>query len=297
MPPSSKYLHHSIRITSIIRWIKQVRNNLLMLLDLIKFHCPPHLLKYQIINFLFHLFIYPIIRVLWGRNKANNIYYSFRRFDLLLPLPPPLKSKICLSYEPLIYHEIYLKNIYHQELLKEGMNVIDVGAHLGTYTILAAEKVGESGKVISVEPEFKNYRQLLENIKLNNFKNVISRNMALGKHVGLAKLYIQSCGSGGHSLVFKNSNGPKSFIKVKVKTMDNMVEELGLNKIDVIKIDAEGAEMLVLEGSKKTLKNNPNMKIIVASYHYPSEVKEVCQFLNGRGFKTKVSQDSIVMTI
>jgi len=65
----------------------------------------------------------------------------------------------------------------------------------------------------------------------------------------------------------------------------------------VIKIDVEGAEILVLKGAEKTLKTNPNIKIIVASYHYPSEIEEVTNFLNERGFKTRVSRDGIVMTI
>jgi hypothetical protein len=55
--------------------------------------------------------------------------------------------------------------------------------------------------------------------------------------------------------------------------------------------------MLILKGAEKTLKENPKAKIIVASYHYPSEIKEVTDFLNKRGFKTKITKDGIVMTL
>ncbi len=159
---------------------------------------------------------------------------------------------------------------------------------------MAAEKVGENGKVIAIEPEPCNYRQLLKNIKLNNFKNVIIRNIALSDHKGTEQLYIHFL-AGKHSLFIKN--GTISSIEVQVTTLDQLIEELGLNQIDVIKIDTEGAEMSILKGAERTLKANPNIKIIVASYHYPSERKEITLFLKERGFKPKIFQGGIVITI
>ena len=193
-----------------------------------------------------------------------------------------------------MYLEIYLDDIYHMKTLRRGMNIVDVGSHIGTYTILAAEKVDKKGKVISIEPEPKNYKQLLQSIKLNNYQNVIPVNTALSDHEGFEKLYLSPF-SWGHSLLFKEN--ATSSIEVPTKTLDNLLEELNFKRIDIIKIDAEGSEVPILKGAEKTLKANPNIKIIVAAEHYPSEAKEVCQFLNDRGFKTKVSQDNIVMTI
>ena len=96
---------------------------------------------------------------------------------------------------------------------------------------------------------------------------------------------------------FSDRRDEGSSIEVPVKTLDKLVGELNLEKVDIIKIDTEGAEIPILKGAEKTLKANPNVKILVASYHYPLEKKEVCQFLNEKGLKTKVSKEGIVITI
>jgi FkbM family methyltransferase len=146
--------------------------------------------------------------------------------------------------------------------------------------------------VISVEPEPRNYEQLKKNIELNKFKNVITKNIALSNHEGLEKLYLSPY-SYGHSLVL-NKNGDE-FINVFVKTLDNLIEELNLKKIDIIKIDAEGSEIPILKGAEKTLKNNPDMKIIVAAEHYPSQAEEVREFLNSVGLEARIYYKNFVI--
>ena len=278
-------------------WLKNINNKFLVLLHLIKFRCPPEVIKYQFMYLLTAIFIHPPVRIIFGNIKAWRILGSFLGFfcSSVFSLPFPLKGKLIMKSwtDHGLYEEIYIQDTYSQKILKEGMNVIDVGAYIGTYTILAAEKVGKNGKIVAIEPEPQNYGRLLENIKLNNFQNVIPQNIALTDYEGFEKLYLSSS-SVGHSLISQEDKN--SYIKVPVKTVDKLVEELNLKKIDIIKIDTEGSELPVLRGAEKTLKANPNIKIIVASYHYPSEVKEVCQFLNDRGFKTKVSHSGIVIT-
>jgi FkbM family methyltransferase len=280
-------------------WLKKQFLDFLFLIKLIHFQCPPWLIKAQIRWLLVNGLSYPFLRILLGGRKARKICDSLLtniNFPIVLPLSFLSKNKITLSDTEALwaYHEIYIYNIYSHEVLRKGMTVIDVGAHIGTYTILAAEKVGKNGRVIAVEPESKNYRQLLENIKLNNFQNIVPVNIALLDYEGYEKLYISPL-SGTHSLLFKED--AISSIEVQTKPLDRLLEELNLKKIDIIKIDAEGAEIPILRGAEKTLKTNPNLKIFVASYHYPSEVEEVCQFLNERGFKTRVLKEGIVTTI
>ena len=278
-------------------WFKDINNKFLVLLHLIKFRCPSEVIKYQFMYLLTDIFIYPPVRIIFGKIKARRIGGSFLGFfcSSIFSLPFPLKGKLLMKswtdHGP--YEEIYIKDIYSQKILKGGMNVIDVGANIGVYTVLAAEKVGKNGKVIAIEPETENYKRLIENIQLNNFRNVISQNIGLTDHEGFEKLYFSSFV--GHSLIFQEDKN--SYIKVPVKTIDKLVEELNLKKIDIIKIDTEGSELPVLKGAEKTLKSNPNLKLIIAAEHYPSEIEEVCQFLNKRGFKTKVSRDGIVMTV
>ena len=281
-------------------WLKKQFLDFLFLIKLIRFQYSFRLIKAQILWLLVHSLIFPFSRILLGGKKAYkicgslliNVYFP----SVVLSSPPLLKSKVILRdvVDFGAYREICVYNIYFHEALRREMNIIDIGAHIGMYTVLAAEKVGNTGKVIAIEPEPENYKQLLKNIKLNDFRNVIPLNIALFNHEGREKLYLSSF-SGSHSLSPKEDT--ISSIEVPLKTLDNLLEELNLKKVDIIKIDAEGAEIPILKGAEKTLKANPNAKIIVASYHYPSEIKEVCQFLNERGFKTRVLKESIVTTI
>ena len=257
--------------------------------------------KYSLAPFFIYLILYPLPRLLFGKRKSPEVLRSilslFKDKNLIVPLPIDnfgyyIRIKDSNHFSPLF--GIYLEDCYDQSQLKTGMNVIDIGAHIGMYTVLAAEKVGNTGKVIAIEPELKNYKQLIENIDLNGFKNIISQNIALADYEGSGKLYFGSF-SESHSLIFPEDKN--SYIEVPVKTLDNLLEELNLRKVDIIKIDAEGAEVPILKGAEKTLKANPNCKVIVASYHYPSQIKEVSQFLNDRGFKTKVYKESIITTI
>ena len=288
------------RASSIVWWLKSIKNSFLLLIRSIKLGHPVRLIKYRIINLLTFSLVFPPIRLILGSKKAYNLCDSFEGAFCpsgIISLPPPFKSRIIIPnhiscYMP--YLEIYLADVYRRETIKEGMNVIDVGANIGVYTVLATEKVGKNGKVVAIEPEPKNYKQLLGNIKLNNFQNVIPIEAALTDHNGIEKLYC-SPWAGCHSLVITKDRIPS--VEVSVKTLDKLVEELNLKKIDLIKIDTEGAEIPVLKGAERMLKANPNMRILVAAEHYPSEAREVCQFLNNRGFKTKASPDDVVITI
>lgn len=288
------------KVRSIGWWFKKQFLDFLILLKMIYSQCSFQLIKAQISWLLVHSLIFPFCRILLGGKKAykicgsllTNVYFP----SLVLSFTPLLKSKVILRdfVDFGAYREICGYNVYFYEVLRNGMNVIDIGAHIGVYTVLAAEKVGDTGKVVAIEPEPENYKQLLKNIELNNFRNVTPLNIALFNHEGYENLYLSSL-SGSHSLSAKENI--VSSIKVPLKTLDNLLEKLNLKKVDIIKIDTEGAEIPILKGAEKTLKTNPNAKIIVASYHYPSEVEEVCQFLNERGFKTIVLKESIIITI
>ena len=289
------------KVSSIIWWAEGQLLSFLGLLKMVIYYRRYSFktIKTQALILFTNSLIFPIARIVLGGRKSYSFCNTF--FKALSPtyltvifLPPPLKSKINIHEVDVgHYSEIYFEDVYLQRTLKEGMNVIDAGANIGVYTVLAAEKVGNTGKVIAIEPEPKNYKQLLENIELNNFQNVIPKNIALLNHKGSEKLYLSSS-PGSHSLIFHEDKN--SYIEVPVKTIDKLLEELDIKKVDIIKIDAEGAEAPILKGAEKTLKINPNLKIIVASYHYPSEIKEVQNILENKGYKTKVFSPGIVIT-
>lgn len=137
------------------------------------------------------------------------------------------------------------------EQLKEGMHFIDIGANIGQYTLLASSIVGQTGKVYSVEAVPDIYTLLNKNISSNNLRNVISYNVALSNLEGFTSFHLGHYGNSGAGSLKPTINTGGREIKVKTSTLDNLFYDL--NKIDVMKIDVEGAELLVLSGGKKLL--------------------------------------------
>lgn len=143
-----------------------------------------------------------------------------------------------------------------KRLLRPGYIFVDVGASFGYYTILAASIVGPRGKVIAFEPEPTRFIFLKTNIKINRFPHVIAVNAAVSNVNGESHFYI----SGEESSLYMRP-GPQ--IKVKTVRLDEFLESIGINSINMIKIDVEGAEMLVLEGAEKVFRRSKNLRLII----------------------------------
>lgn len=168
--------------------------------------------------------------------------------------------------------------------------VLDVGAWVGWFTVPAAKRAGKGGLVIAVEPEPKNLAFLKANVStLSNVRVVEKCAWRCKKRI---KLYLDRSTT-QHSAVIPPT--PTGYIWVQADTLDNVVSELGVNKVNFIKIDVEGAELEVLEGAERVLKTAK--KVAVAAYH-PRDGKqtwpEVKRFLEARGFKTHVTPVKIV---
>jgi FkbM family methyltransferase len=126
-----------------------------------------------------------------------------------------------------LLHEPFVAKIFKPD---PGDVIIDVGAHIGSYTIRCAKAVGEKGIVIAFEPDPENFKVLLLNVKMNNLKNVIAFPYAVGKSNGIIKLH-KSKFTGLHSTV-KFPQGYIGSIKVKAITLDALTENIGVKKID-----------------------------------------------------------------
>lgn len=149
-----------------------------------------------------------------------------------------------------------------KQLIKPGMNVVDVGANIGVFTLVAARQLELNGNVFSFEPTPRTYKILNENIQINGLleTNIIKTyNMAVmdeEKEVDFA-IYFDNCGH--NTLVPKDIKDQT--IKVKTTSLDQCLGEI--EKIDLIKIDVEGSEFLVFKGMQKIINDNPNLKIVI----------------------------------
>ena len=134
--------------------------------------------------------------------------------------------------------------------LKDNDVFVDVGAHIGLYTCYAARML-KRGKVIAIEPHPEDFNFLLLNIKLNKLRNVIALNLAAWKEDTELLLYVAD-NSGGHTL--KSTTARRRVCVVRGRRFDDVICELGISKVSLVKIDVEGAEVEVLEGLRNTLK-------------------------------------------
>ena len=139
--------------------------------------------------------------------------------------------------------------------LKPGMCVVDAGANLGYYTCLAARLVGRAGRVHAFEPDPENHR-LLERNTADLGDRVIVHAEALGERAGTARL------AGDRSNMGDAHLEPDGSLVVPVARGD----DLGLARLDLLKIDTQGAEVQVLAGFRATLGANPAASIIVEAW-------------------------------
>jgi len=148
-------------------------------------------------------------------------------------------------------HESF-QDRYMDESLQDGSIFIDVGAHLGRFTLRAANLVGENGQVVALEPDQRVFQRLMENVELNNMHNVIALPIAASNGNFLAHFKLSNS-SGWSSLTDMHKETVVAEVPIPAFTLDTLVESLELRRVDLVKIDVEGAEDEVLEGAAELL--------------------------------------------
>jgi FkbM family methyltransferase len=132
---------------------------------------------------------------------------------------------------------------------KTGDVVVDIGANVGGYALRAARV---AKRVIAVEPEASNYRQLLENIRLSHLENVTPLQVAISDRSGQGELHLAD--SGTHSLEAKAWGKPTGkTVAVQLITLDELIMTQGVRRIDWLKIDVERHELSALRGASHSL--------------------------------------------
>ena len=179
-----------------------------------------------------------------------------------------------------------------KKILKPGSIAIDVGANIGIHTLVMSNKIGRNGKVLAVEPQPEILERLKSNISLNNIKNIQVLPIALSSKPGKVILYTHSdkYNNKAQSSFYKNhaENNLTRKIRVSVKTIDQIINDEKLKKVDFIKIDTEGNDFNVLKGAEKTICNHK--PFIVFEYEKKcwnlsdSKLESAFQFLKGLNY-------------
>ena len=144
--------------------------------------------------------------------------------------------------------------------LKPGDIFIDVGANIGYYTVLAAKRVGDTGRVYAIEASPTISRTLARNVAANTLSNVVLENVAVVAEAGPIPIYLHDTSNVGHSTVIASVAGQEHRLEATVEGLPlvDIVPADALRQARLVKIDVEGAEWLVLQGLKGALGTLPD---------------------------------------
>ncbi len=207
---------------------------------------------------------------------------------LIIPVLESTKQFKTIREDPFWFRLELLTNRHETEtmaildrLIQPGMTMLDIGAHVGYYTRRYAPKVGENGRVLAFEPHPRTFAVLKHNV--GHFDNVTLQQLALAEHPGTAELHDYLIMSASGSLQF--DEGMKNLLKsqvsesdiaprisddfpdntftVETKPVDDCLETMGITRVDVVKMDIEGAEIGALRGMKRTITRSHNLALVM----------------------------------
>jgi FkbM family methyltransferase len=144
------------------------------------------------------------------------------------------------------------------ETVKPGMVVLDIGAYLGYYSLLAARQVGLAGKVYAFEPDPLNYHWLEHNIHINGYANIIAVRKAVSNQSCLMHLYRHPDDPSMSSLLARH--GCERGVTVEGTSLDEFLDE---KRVDVVKLDIEGMEIQALRGMKGIIERSHTLTLFV----------------------------------
>lgn len=187
------------------------------------------------------------------------------------PMPIPVKVDGCFVYAETLDRllSLWMRKFSSAEryetqvwlsLLEPGMVVADVGANLGLYSLLASEAVGPEGVVHAFEPHPSNYRMLMRSIERNGCKNIVSHQAAVSDRSGSLDLFVSPEHYGDHRIYQPSNGAARPSVSVEVVKLDELLEEE--NRLDAVKLDIQGAEILAINGMSNLMDVNPNLRII-----------------------------------
>ena len=173
--------------------------------------------------------------------------------------------------------------------LKPGMIVVDAGANIGLYTVMASILTGPSGHVYAFEPGKKTFNKLQRNLLLNNCQNVTAINDALANTCGkmILKVDPNHPTFDAHCFVDSPHDAPQ------INSTDEIVkcqklDDYNLGHIDFMKIDVEGGELALLEGAERTLIDSPDVTLL---FECTKNRKQVQDFMERLGFHSFLWND------
>jgi FkbM family methyltransferase len=207
---------------------------------------------------LAYVTLYFLIFILFRRGDRHQraldwlkgLGLSDRPVEVKTPDGLTLDLDLHTAFDPL--YSIVGQEDYEREpgfALAPGLVIVDLGANLGVFATRAAKRVGPKGRVIAVEPHPDNFARLSANARRNGLAWLECVPAAAGDRDGQVELFVHERGI-NHSIV----RGSGRSVTVPIRTVDSLVRERGLERVDFLKIDIEGAVPAALRGASETLR-------------------------------------------
>lgn len=251
-----------------------------------------------------------------SRNGLFRLLYRLRNaigFDLPLRLSIDDISFL-LHPQGSIAEEVWMGSLQEEKAILFMLRIIqpqtifiDVGANVGLYALAAAQKI-HSENIYALEPCEGTFCVLRKNIRLNQIPNIKAFPIALGDYSGEAQLYINSRNKEGLNTLGKPSHPCCRIVgkeTVPIMTLDEFVEGQGISRVDVMKVDVEGAELQVFRGGRNLLQREDAPLILYESasvctkgfdYH-PVEIMWLLDEWGYRFFEINDKNDQLIPTL
>lgn len=217
-----------------------------------------------------------LVRFISDRLKKHRltrkIYYLFRKPYVMLG-----KNKIYINKMDTVVSEMLMnKGVWEpfvteifKRYLKRSKLVLDVGANIGYYTLIAAREMKSKGKVISFEPATSNIKLIEKNVRENGFTNVLIEKKAVGVKKGRNYIYLNSHNYGDNRTYKPGGRWVRE--KIETVALDDYFSKTK-DLIDLLKIDIQGSELAAMLGARKLLKNK-RIKVIISEL-WPEGLRE-----------------------
>jgi FkbM family methyltransferase len=192
--------------------------------------------------------------------------------------------------------EMWITRVF-RDLVRPGMTVVDIGANVGWYTLLAAQDVGPSGRVVAFEANPRLAKLVRRSVDVNGFSATTAvEATAVADRSGDVTLHVLAEHHGSSTIErdFLGFDDDLETLTVPATTLDAYVEAHGL-RIDLLKIDAEGAEPLIISGARDTIAATPGIRILL---EYAPANRRAVESLAEMGFAAEaVSVDSELVPV
>jgi FkbM family methyltransferase len=197
---------------------------------------------------------------------------------------------MCLNPDDLVQFEILNNGCYEHEtldlicrLLRNGGCFLDIGGHVGQYSLEVARTVGERARIAVVEPNPKTFSYLLRNIALNNFMNIQPVLGVASDQEGFVAMQLPPPDNWGLSREVTQREG-FTYTAMAFR-LDNFLSNAGIKTVDVVKIDVEGSELKVLKGMLSSGQYAPHHIVFEFVPTHFGEADDAVNYLIGMNYE------------